>query len=66
MIDLLVAQNDLTGLVAVPLQHGLHGRGERGLGLARHIEQCDFELGELIVKMAMTRRLRVHPNLPVM
>ena len=66
LIDGLVAQNDLTGLGAVPLQHGLDGRAQRCLGVARHVEQRDLELRQLVVEMAMARRLRVHPNLPVM
>ena len=66
MIDLPVALNDLRGFFAVSLQHGLDRRREGCLRLARHVEQGDLELRELVVEMAMTRRLCVHPNLPVM
>jgi hypothetical protein len=66
VIDRVVARDDLARLVGVALQHRVDGAVQRGLRLARHVEQHDLELGELVVKMAVTRRWCVHPNLPVM
>ena len=66
LIDRRVARDDR--LLAVPRQYRVDGRGERRLGIARHVEERDLELGELVVEMPVTCRLRVHdyPNLPVM
>ena len=52
------------GLVAVALEQRLHRETERGLGLARHGEQPDLDVAQLVVKVAMD--VEAHPNLPVM
>ena len=44
LIDLAVAVDHVARFVAIPLQHGVDGRGERGLRFARHIEERDLEL----------------------
>src|SRR2546428_7677037 len=65
-VDIPVAGDALARFVAVARQHGFDRRGERRLRVARHVEQRHFELGELVVKVAMARCLGVQPNLPVM
>ena len=49
--------------VGVALQQGVHRRAEGGLRLARHGQEADLDLAQLVVKMAMGLG---HPNLPVM
>ena len=64
-VNVRVSRDHRAGFVDVPLEHRLHGCRERGLRVTGHIEQCDLELRELVVEMAVARRLRVQPNLPV-
>ena len=51
-------------LLAVALEQRLDRQAERRLGLARHGEQADLDVAQLVVKVAMD--VDAHPNLPVM
>ena len=52
------------GLLAVALQQRLDREAERRLRLARHGEQADLDVAQLVVKMPVD--VEAHPNLPVM
>ena len=51
-------------LLAVALEQRVDREAERRLRLARHGEQADLDVAQLVVKMAMD--VEAHPNLPVM
>ena len=63
-VDDPVALDHAAGPLGVPLEQRLDRKAERRLRLARHGEQADLDVAELVVKMAM--RVEGHPNLPVM
>jgi hypothetical protein len=62
--DHAVAGDDLIGLGAVALEQGVDRKAERRLRLARHGQEPDLEVAQLLVKMAV--QVAGHPNLPVM
>ena len=63
-VDHPVAHDDPVGLVGIPLEQRLHREAEGGLRLARHGEQPDLHVAQLVVKVAVN--VEAHPNLPVM
>ena len=64
VVDHVVAGDDLVRLAAVTLEQRVHGQAERGFGLARHGEEEDLEVAQLLVEVPV--QVAGHPNLPVM
>ena len=63
-VDRTVAGDDPMGLGGVPLEQGLHRQRKGRLRLARHREEPDLDVAQLVVEMAVL--VLGHPNLPVM
>ena len=62
-VDDAVAGDDAARLLAVALQQRFDRQAQRRLRLARHREQADLDVAQLVVKVAMD--VDAHPNLPV-
>jgi len=62
-VDDPVAVDDPLGAGRVAFEQGLDGQAERSFRFARHGEQADLHLAQLIVKVPVGLG---HPNLPVM
>ena len=63
-VQLAVAGDHALGLLAVALEQRLDRRGERGLRIARHVEERDLELREIVVEMAVGFNAHVPCPLP--